>query len=220
MKLRKVFFMNSLLYALSRGQFFKKIFTVALQILSVLTILMGMVYWVEIWKDIFAVKKLLVFFGGTLFQAVFFIGIYMIAHTILIRASTINKLADSDYTVIHVTATFIKLVGEIYAWYGAIIAIGGGAFVIFARSNGYKILKELSAYMPNFKEDITYGFGIPLFIISGLLISFFVLVIFYLLSEALSLFVDIADSTTALKHMKEKKMNSDDSTDAVHTFEE
>lgn len=211
MKLRKVFFMNSLLYALSRGQFFKKIFTVALQILSALTVLIGMIYWVEIWKDIFMAKKLAVFAGGTFFQIAFFIGIYMIAHTILVRASTINKIPDSDYTVIHVTATFIKLIGEIYAWYGAVIAIGGGVFRFIAQAYAPKILKDVSVFMPNFREGSI--FDAPFYTISGLLISFFVLVIFYLISETMSLFVDIAESTTALKIMKERKMKMSEPTD-------
>ncbi len=198
--------MNSFVHALSKGQFFKKIFTIALQILSVLIMLVGLVYWVQIWTNIFTLSPGGIV-GGFLFQIAFFIGIYMIAHTILIRATTISKIADSEYTVLHVTAIFIKLIGEVYAWYGAVIAVGGGLFRFFDYAHAQSILNDVSRFMPNFKEESV--FSVPFYLVSGLLIAFFVLVIFYLISEGMSLFVDIAEQTTALRIMQEEKMKKE-----------
>lgn len=196
--------MRGVLSRFTSGRFFKKTFSVLLKILSVLSVLLGVYLWVRAWGPIsdLGVGGVL---GGLIFQFIALVVIYMVAHTLFIRADEISSLPESGYAVIPIGAVFFRLLGDLYACIQIPFAIAGGIMIWFGgRGAGYFLQSVLPE--PLFRLTGTSGFWAGLLImIVGAVLSFLVLLVFYFLSESIRVTVDIAVNTDqTAQHLEEE----------------
>jgi hypothetical protein len=188
--MEKYFFMEKVLEKISQGQFFRKAFAIALQIMAVVIATAALVAWITVWKSISEYSSEAIF-GIIIFQLLFVIAVYMVVHILLIRAGNINALPDSDYTVIPIVSITLKLFGEIYASFVTVISIGGGILTWFIGSNALYMIKGSAPFFPSYGSGEGFWGGL-VFIAGGLFSAFVGLVFFYFLAEAVVVLVDIA----------------------------
>jgi hypothetical protein len=188
--MEKYFFMEKVLEKISQGQFFRKSFAIALQIMAVVIATAALVAWITVWKSISEYSSEAIF-GIIIFQLLFVIAVYMVVHILLIRAGNINALPDSDYTVIPIVSITLKLFGEIYASFVTVISIGGGILTWFIGSNALYMIKGSAPFFPSYGSGEGFWGGL-VFIAGGLFSAFVGLVFFYFLAEAVVVLVDIA----------------------------
>ncbi len=201
--MEKYLFMKPVLQLISQGDFFRKSFAIFLRVLAAVIIITGLVAWVMIWKNISG-QSASEILGIIIFQILFIMAIYMVVHALLIRAEDIAKLPNADYTVIPIVSIFLKLCGEIYACFMAVFSLAGGILIWFLRGNAYYFIRKATGFMPGFGQGSDFLGGLT-FIVGGLLIAFFVLVIFYFLSEMVVVLTDIAKNTKITRQIAEKQ---------------
>jgi hypothetical protein len=194
-------FMGPVLRLISQGQFFRRVFSIALRVLAVVIALGGLVGWLVAWRLVFELPPAGIL-GGIIFQLLFVVAIYMVAHTLLIRATNIAELPDAEFTVIPIASIFLKLIGEVYACFVVVIAVGGGILTWFAGGYAQLLLQGVMPFVPSFGGETFVG-GL-LFMVGGALTAFFVLVSFYLLSELVVVMVDIASNTSVTRRIAEQ----------------
>jgi hypothetical protein len=203
--MEKYLFMEKVLEKISQGQFFRKAFAIALQILAVVIATAALVAWITIWKSIsgsgYSAEAI---FGIIIFQLLFVIAIYMVVHILLIRSGNINALPDSEYTVIPIVSITFKLLGEIYASFVTVISVAGGILTWFIGSSAFYMIKRSAPLAPSYGSGEGFWGGI-VFMAGGLLSAFVGLVLFYFLAEAVIVLVDIA------KNIKMTRLLAEDS---------
>jgi hypothetical protein len=188
--MEKYFFMEAVLEKISQGQFFRKAFAVALQILAVVIVTAALVAWIIVWKSISGYSAEAIF-GIIIFQLLFVIAVYMVVHILLIRAGNINALPDSEYTVIPIVSITLKLFGEIYASFVAVISVAGGILTWFIGSSALYMVKRSAPLVPSYGNGEGFWGGL-VFMVGGLFSAFVGLVLFYFLAEAVVVLIDIA----------------------------
>jgi hypothetical protein len=188
--MEKYFFMEAVLEKISQGQFFRKAFAVALQILAVVIVTAALVAWIIVWKSISGYSAEAIF-GIIIFQLLFVIAVYMVVHILLIRAGNINALPDSEYTVIPIVSITLKLFGEIYASFVAVISVAGGILTWFIGSSALYMVKRSAPLFPSYGNGEGFWGGL-VFMVGGLFSAFVGLVLFYFLAEAVVVLIDIA----------------------------
>ena len=201
--MEKYLFMKPVLQLISQGDFFRKAFAMFLRALAVVTVIAGLVVWVMVWKSLSGATVLLVL-GIIIFQILFVIAIYMVVHALLIRADDITKLPNADYTVIPIVSVALKLCGEIYACFMAVISLAGGILIWFIGSNAFYFIRKSTIFMPGYGSGSDFLGGL-IFIVGGWLIAFFVLAVFYFLAETVVVLVDIAKNTKITRQIAEKQ---------------
>jgi hypothetical protein len=194
-------FMKPVLQAISSGRFFHRGFAGALRVVAVIVALAGLAGWVAGWKLISKLEATQIV-GGVIFQLLFLVAVYMVVHTLLIRARDIADLGESDFTVIPIASILLKLIGEIYACFNVAIAVGGGIFIWFAGSDARYILRDVAPLAPSF-GGASFAGGV-LFMVGGVLGAFVALVFFYLLSELVVAVVDIAKNVKVTRQIAER----------------
>ena len=188
--MKKYFFMEAVLEKISQGQFFRKAFSVTLQILAFLIVIAALVAWITVWKSIsgFSAEAIV---GVIIFQVLFVISVYMVIHILIIRAGNIKELPDSDYTVIPIVSITLKLLGEIYASFITVISIAGGILSWFIGSGAFYMVKRPSLLIPSYGSGEGFWGGL-VFMAGGLFSAIVGLVLFYFLAESVVVLVDIA----------------------------
>jgi hypothetical protein len=200
--MEKYFFMKPVLTLISQGQFFRKAFTIALQILAVVIAIAGLVTWIAVWKSISG-NSAEATIGIIIFQLFFVIAVYMVIHTLLIRAGDINALPDADYTVIPIVSIGLKLAGEIYACFVTVISIGGGILMCFFGGNAIYLIKRSAPLVPGFGGGEGFWGGL-VFMFGGLFTALFVMVFFYFLAEAVVVMADTAKNIKITRKIAEQ----------------
>ncbi|MEW6067998.1 MAG: hypothetical protein AB1610_06890 [Nitrospirota bacterium] len=187
--MEKYFFMKHLLQLISQGAFFRKVFVTALRILSVVIGFAGITGFVYNWNFIakLPASKIL---GGIIFQLLFVVAIYMVIHSILIRAKEITELSESEFTAVPIMPVGLKLLGEIYCCFVIPVAIGGGIFIWFAGLSAFNVLRKVAFIVPKF-TDASFTGGI-LYILYNLFFAFFVFVFLRFLSEMVIMITGMA----------------------------
>jgi len=191
--MEKYLFMKPLIDSVSQGSFFKKAFAIFLVVLAVVITISGFAAWAMIWKAL-AGKSVTAIIGIVIFQFLYIMALYMVVHAMLIRAGHISALPDDNYTVIPIVSIFLKLCGEAYASFAAVISLSGGILIWFIGGDAFHFIRKVSLFKHGFGEGTDFLGGL-VFIIGGWLVAFFVLVIFYFLSEAVVVMTDIAKNT-------------------------
>ena len=201
----KYFFMKPVLQLISVGHFFRKAFAVFLQILAVIIAVAGLVSWIGLWKSVAGQDALLIL-GIIIFQLFFVIAVYMVVHTMFIRAGDISALPDADYTVIPIVSISLKLCGEIYACFSIVVAIAGGILIWFIGGNAFYFIRKSAFFMlgPGFGGYGSDFLGGLMFMVGGWLIAFLVLVVFYFLAEIVVVMADIAKNTKITREVAEQ----------------
>jgi hypothetical protein len=200
--MEKYFFMKPVLVLISQEQFFRKAFAVALQILSAVFAIAGLLSWIGIWKSISDYSAAAII-GIIIFQLFFVIAIYMVVHILLIRAGDINVLPDADYIVIPIVSICLKLAGEVYACFITMISIGGAILLWFLGGNAIYLIKRSAPLVPGFGGGDGFWGGL-IFMFGGLFTALFVLVIFYFLGETVVLISDAARNLKITRKIAEQ----------------
>ena len=194
-------FMEPVLRVISQGKLLSKVFAIVLQILAIVAALAGLAGWIAAWGVVFYLPVVAVI-GGIIFQLFFLAAIYMVVHTLLIRAKEIADLPEAEYTAIPILAVFFRLVGEVFAAFVVPITVGGGILMWFAGFYATRILRDVTPFLPNLGGAGFVG-GITLMVF-GVLISFLVLLYCYWLSEFTIVLVDIARSTRGTRRVADQ----------------
>lgn len=201
--------MSDVLNSLSNGRIFRRIFAIALWITAILVALGGLAGGIGIITTIGKYMSRVpasVTLGMIVFLLLFIVGIYMIVHTIWIRAHEIADLPDAGYTMIPILCIFLKLCGEVLALITILSGVGMGLLTLFS-SEIFIYLRELlgpySYYLFGSSLDF-FRFVGPIGgffnnIIIGLIVGFFQLSFFYLLAEMTLVLVDIAVNIRVLR---------------------
>ena len=192
-------FMSDVLDWFSEGEVLRRVFSILLKIVSVLTLLGALYQFAYNWSFVTEVS-----FGGFLallwLQLIFVIASYMVIHTIWIRSNSISEIESGQYTVIPIFSQLSRLMGELYAVAAVNIAVGGSVILLFAR-----IPREMQYLFNNFFPRTNFimqlghraaGIRPALgFFLGALGTGLAFLVTFYLIAELLIVLVDIARNT-------------------------
>ncbi len=191
--MEKYLFMKPVLQSISEGNFFRKAVAIALRVLAIAIAFASLVGWIVKWKFVFSLPVAGII-GGIIFQLLMVVVVYMVVHVMLIRANNIERLPESEYTVIPIVALCLKLFGEMYASFLVVTGVAGGLYIwMTGRNAGSDLLGIIAPLTPAF-GDLTFLGGVK-FILSGATMAFIALLISYFLSEAVIVMVDIARNT-------------------------
>lgn len=178
--MNRYLFMSRLLPLLSKPGFLNKLVAVMLRAAAAVVILVSLAFIFTAGKVTFGLPAQTIM-GGILFQILYIIAIYAVVHTILIRANDIEQLTQNEYMALPMGVILLKLVGEVYAFFVALTAIGGGIFVWFTNKGVATILSPMPWFFPA-PSDPNFTGGLTI-MLAGVLLAAAVLISFYMLSE-------------------------------------
>jgi hypothetical protein len=195
-------FMESVLQLIAQGSFFRKAFAVVLQALAVVVSIAGLVVWMSVWR--FAAQApFVVLLGIVIFQLLFVVALYMVAHTLFIRARDIAALPDEEFYVIPIAAIALKLVGEMYASFVAVMSVAGGVLIWLMRGYAFSVVKKAAPFVPRLDNGDGFLGGL-LFMGGGLFAAIVVLVFSYFLAEAVAMMADSARNIKITRQIAEQ----------------
>jgi hypothetical protein len=189
----KYFFMKQVLQFFSEGKIFRKLVAVALRGLAIAIAFAGLVGWIVKWKFVFSLPVTGII-GGIIFQLLMIVAVYTVVHVMLIRAHNIERLPESEYTVIPIVSLCLKLIGEMYASFLAVTAVAGGLYIWTTGRDAGKDLLGIVASLTPVVQDLSFIGGVK-FILTGATMGFVTLLVAYFFSEAVIVMVDIARNT-------------------------
>jgi hypothetical protein len=196
------FFMEWVLQLISEGRFFRKAFAVVLQAVAVVISIAGLVVWMSVWK--FAARANFATLAGiVIFQLLFVIALYMVAHTLFIRARNIAELPEAEFYVVPIASIALKLLGEIYACFVAVMSVAGGILIWLMGGYSFAAIKRAAPLVPRLGNGEGFWEGL-LFMGGGLFAAFVVLVVCYFLAEAVLLMTDIAKNAKITRQIAEQ----------------
>lgn len=199
--MEKYLFMKPVLEWLSHGKLLNKAFAMALRVLAVAIGFAALVGWIVAWKTVFGLGPLAMI-GGIIFQVLYIVAVYIVVHTLLIRAGNIGVLPETEYTVVPIVSICLRLIGEIYAGFVTVMAVAGGIFTWFAQSSITEVFRSMTPFVPHFGDESLLG-GLS-FLVGGLLSSFGMLVLMYFLSESVVVMVDLARNMKVTRQIAEQ----------------
>lgn len=189
-KINQYLLLKPYLKKMSEGNFFKNVFTWFLRIIAAFQVLALLFVSFKMWQMLsmgFSFKPFIVIF----FAQVLIIGLVYLAITIFLsRADDIAALPlKNDYIIIPIFVIVTKMIGELFAAFytvmGLIVAIAiwiiGG---IPVQIPGLSIFSGNSGFL-----------GGVIALITGPVVGFIMLSVFYFIAEQLGVFVDIARNT-------------------------
>jgi hypothetical protein len=195
-------FMESVLQLIAQGKFFRKAFTVVLQALAIVVSIAGLVVWMSMWK--FAARApFVVLLGIVIFQLLFVLALYMVAHTLFIRARDIAQLPDEEFYVIPIAAIALKLIGEVYASFVAVMSVASGILIWLMRGYAFSLVKMAAPFVPRLGNGEGFVGGL-LFMGGGLFAAFVVLVLTYFLAEAVLVMAESARNLKITRQIAEQ----------------
>lgn len=197
------YFMRSVLDWLIEPRHFNRMTAITLRVVAGLVVPLSLVTFFKAGKVIFDLPASGIL-GGILFQMFFVVAIYCVVHGLFIRARNIDALPGGDYNMFPLAAIVVRALGEAFAAFISLVAVGGGFFVWFTGKGVSAILSPLPGFLPVF-GDTTFMGGIQ-FMVGGVLSAFAVLALAYLLAEGFGLITDAA------RRMAEPRRVSGDST--------
>jgi len=185
----KVFFMRPLLAKLAHGQFFHKALAMVLRILAALIVLLSLTTFFHTGQLLFKLPVHAIL-GGVFFEIFLVLAVYASVHVLLIRARHIDSLADGPHAALRAAPQLARLGGELYASFVGLLAIGGGIFVWFTGMSQNRILNPfMHSLFPTVRDNPSFMSGIE-FMLGGLLVSVAVLVLAYLVADAIEVWTE------------------------------
>ena len=176
-------FMGPFLRLLENSAFFSRMVGIMLRVLAALIVLGSLATIFKAGKVMFDLPASGIM-GGIMYQLFYILAIYAVSHTLIIRARDIEAQRDSEHYVLPIASFLARLVGEIYAAFVALTAIGGGLFVWFTGQPVGKIMNPIPFLYPIPKQPNFMG-GIEL-ILSGILIATAAIIVTYIVAELLN----------------------------------
>jgi hypothetical protein len=172
--------------------------SIFLRIITLLVVFQNVVYWINLWIWVSSLYSPLIL-GGIVFQIVYIVGVYTVIHILWIRSSDIARQNSSEFMILHVVSILLRMVGELLASVLTIFGSGWAILILFAG--------DFSSLNP-FRFLISNYFLSAIFlIILSLSLSFFFLIGFYFLAEAVLVQVDIAKNTRVIRRYIEQNLN-------------
>ncbi len=188
----KYLFMRPLLERLGQGPFFCRMVALVLRVTAALIVLFSLVTFFEAGKLVFQLPAQGIL-GGVLFELFFVLAIYAVVHVFLLRARDIEAIKPGEVYALPVGALLIKLLGEAYAAFVVLVAVGGGLFVWFTNLKLANVLNPfIRSLFPTVRDDPSFMGGIE-FMVNGVLVALVVLVAAYFLSEICALLARVAN---------------------------
>lgn len=183
-------FFKPVLTALNDGKVIRSSVALVLKILGVLSLLGGVYLVVEILKASFRLPAEGTV-GGLLLSIIFVAALLAVVQIFFYRAASIRDHGDSQFTIIPIFSILFKCIGEIYATFGAAIAVGGCMFIWLSKRNPLRLLKDIAGFFPSLTPEGTFVGGL-LFLMFVALFSFAAITVFYLLAEVMVALTEIA----------------------------
>lgn len=184
--MEKYFFMRPFLDLLGQNWFFCRAVSVLIKVSAALIVLFSFATFFQAGKLTFELQPNRIL-GGVLFEIFFVVAIYAVVHVLLIRARDIDQLAETKYYVLSMVTVLVKMAGEAYAGFVSLIALGGGLFVWFTASKLERVLNPVvHSLFPAVHDDPSFMGGIQ-FMLVGFVTAAVVLIVCYVVSEALEL---------------------------------
>jgi len=189
--IERYLFVRHLLGRFGQGRFFARMIAMAVRISAALVVLFGLTTFFQAGKLTFELPAQAAA-GPVLFEVLFVVGVYAVVHVMLIRARDIDQLGDNDFYALSIGAVVVRMLGEIYAAFVGLVAIGAGVFVWFTNLGVGKILNPLMrGLFPVMRDNPSFMGGIE-FIVSGLLAGLGALLGAYVMAELLVLLARVA----------------------------
>lgn len=183
-------FMRPLLRRLGDAAFMYKAVPMVLRGCAALIILASLAVFFSAGKMIFELPTISAIFGGIMFQLLYILGVYAIVHVCVIRARDIARLQPKENFMLPMSAILLKLLGEAYAGFVALVALGSGVFVWFTGLKAGVILGPLAQFFPTIGDASFIG-GIEI-ILKGLLIAVASIIATYIVSELITVLSNLA----------------------------
>jgi hypothetical protein len=186
-----------ILLALEDGKVIRAAVAWALRIVGVLQAAAGLFLVIEVLKFSFRLESGEATLGGMILAAVVLVSVACIAQICFYRATSIDNLGDSIFTVTPVLSILLRAAGEVYATAGVAIGVGGCLFLWFAKINPLSLLGEFGELLPSSRAEGTFLGGLA-FLAYLSLASFAWLIICYFLAETVVVLADIARNVRLL----------------------
>ncbi len=177
-------FMRTVLNWLAVPRHFNRMISVTLRVVAGLVVPLGLVAIFKAGKVVFELPASSIL-GGMFFMLLFAVAVYAVVHTLFLRASDIDRLAGGEYNMFPLATVMAKTLGEVFAAFISLVAVGGGIFVWFTGKSVNTILNPLPVFMPTF-GDTTFMGGIE-FMVGGVLSAIAALAVAYLVAELFKL---------------------------------
>jgi hypothetical protein len=194
------YFMRTVLSWLAEPRNFNRMLAITLRAIAVLIVPLSLVAFFKAGKVIFELPASGIL-GGILFQMFFVVAIYAVVHGLFIRARNIDALPGGDRNMFPLAAVVTRAMGEAFAVFIGLVAIGGGIFVWFTGKGVGTILNPPPNFLPVF-GDTTFMGGIQ-FMVGGVLSAILTLGVAYLVAEGLQLIADAARRLDEPRHRVE-----------------
>jgi hypothetical protein len=185
-KMEKYLFMRSLLQWLSQAALFNRAIAVGLRAAAAVIVLFSLATFFQAGKVIFDLPAQSVA-GGVLFEVFFVLAVYAAVHVLILRARDVDELKPNEFYALPVAALVVRLLGEAYAAFVSLVAVGGGLFVWFTGMSVTRVLNPMiRALFPKLKDEVSFMGGIE-FMVFGILTALGALILSYVLFEILVL---------------------------------
>jgi hypothetical protein len=184
--MEKYLFIRAALDLLAQDRFLCRAVAISLKLTAVLLVLLSLSTFFVTGKLIFDLPPNGIL-GGVLFEALFVLAVYAAAHVLFIRGEQIQALAPGQYIALRIAPLLVRALGEAYAGYVGLIAIGGGVFVWFTNLKLIKVISPVvHPLFPSVGDEPSFVGGIS-FMLTGLAAAAGMLLIAYIAAEMLTL---------------------------------
>ena len=179
------------LESLSQGRILKRFYIILFQILGVIAALAMLTLIIMLLRRAFdmGVGAGII---GLLLSVVLAAGAVGFVQIFFYRAGTIRALPDSQFTIIPIIAIFFRVLGEVLAFafiLTLVTIILASIFAVFDRDSRY-LIKDMG-------DSAAAGGSVGIVLLVG---SVVIITFFYYIAEALTVAVDIAYNTKALRN--------------------
>ncbi len=176
--------------ALNDGKVVRSIIALGLKVLSVLSVIGGVYFLVNVLKASFDMPAEGII-GGLVLALLLLAAFLIIGQLLSYRANDVRGLRDSAFTVIPICAILFRAFGEVYSTLGMALGIGGCLFMWLTKSNPLYLLGEMTRFFPGVVPEETFLGGIFFFVYFTLM-SFIVFVVSYFVAESIIVMADAA----------------------------
>jgi hypothetical protein len=205
--MEKYLFMRSVLRLLAQERFLCRAVAAMLKLAAVLLVLLSLITFFMAGKLIFDLPANGIL-GGVLFEVFLVLAIYAAAHVLFIRGEQISALSPGPYVALRIAPLLTRGLGEAYAAYVGLLAVGGGVFVWFTNLSLLKVLSPVvHPLFPGVGDEPTFAGGIG-FMLSGVASAAAVLLLAYMLADALLLLSRPAKAVEPVRHGADERFRS------------
>ena len=184
--IERYLFMRPVLELLEQERFLRRAVAITLKVAAALIVLFSLTLFFSAGRLLFDLPRHAIL-GAVLFEVFFVLAVYAVVHTFLIRARHVEQMASGEYAALRLAPVLLRGLAEGYAAFVGLVAIGGGFFVWFTNLSLEKVMNPLvRSLFPNMGEDASFAGGIE-FMLSGVLFAVGVLLLAYIVAEALAL---------------------------------